>query len=49
MGEIAQNFKAHAVDDTDSILSVAGDKDKFEIACVDTGIGIILNSAKRIA
>ena len=41
MGEIALNFKAHAVSDTESILSVAGTKDDFEIACVDTGIGII--------
>lgn len=41
MGEIALNFKAHAVEDTTSILSVTGTKDEFEIACVDTGVGII--------
>lgn len=41
MGEIAQNFKAHAENDTDSILSVTGDRNRFVIACVDTGVGII--------
>lgn len=49
MGEIASNFKAHADEDTESILSVTGTKDSFEIACVDTGVGIItsLSSAFR--
>lgn len=41
MAEIASNFKAHADEDTESILSVTGTKDSFEIACVDTGVGII--------
>ena len=41
MGEIALNFKAHAEVDTESILSVAGTKVDFEIACVDTGVGIV--------
>lgn len=41
MGEIALNFKAHAEVDTESILSVAGTNIDFEIACVDTGVGIV--------
>lgn len=48
MGEIGLNFKAHAEFDTHSILSVAGTKCNFEIACVDTGIGIITSLSKTL-
>lgn len=47
MGELAQNFKSHASSDTTSILSVTGTKHSFEIACVDTGDGIITTLHKN--
>ena len=41
LGEIASNFAEHAVTDTKSILVAKGNKDYFEIACADTGDGIV--------
>lgn len=41
LGEIASNFVEHAVTDTKSILVAMGNKDYFEIACADTGDGIV--------
>lgn len=41
LGEIASNFRAHAVSDTESIIAAKGTKKSFEIACADTGDGII--------
>lgn len=39
--EIVSNFKEHSQDETDSILVATGDKNKFEVVCADTGIGMI--------
>lgn len=46
LSEILLNFWEHAVDDSNSILVVEGNKNHIEIACADTGNGIIttLNS-----
>lgn len=41
LNEILLNFWEHAVDDTQSILVAKGNKDKIEIACADTGNGIV--------
>lgn len=41
LAEIASNFAEHAVSDTKSILVAIGNKNFFEIACADTGDGII--------
>ena len=41
LGEIASNFVEHAVADTKSILVAMGNKEYFEIACADTGDGIV--------
>ena len=41
--EILLNFWEHAVLDTKSVIIADGNKDKIEIACADTGIGIISN------
>ena len=41
LAEIASNFVEHAVSDTKSILVASGNKNYFEIACADTGDGII--------
>lgn len=43
ISEILLNFWEHAVDDTKSIILADGTKDKIEIACADTGDGIISN------
>ena len=48
LGEIASNFTEHAVEDTKSILVATGNKDYFEIACADTGNGIISTLASSI-
>ena len=45
--ELFSNFCAHAQDETKSIMVAHGDHDSIEIACADTGIGII-NSLKDI-
>lgn len=41
LSEILLNFWEHAVDDTNSILVAEGNKNHIEIACADTGNGII--------
>lgn len=40
IGEIILNFKEHAVDDTESVIAVAGNLSDIQIACADTGLGI---------
>ncbi|OXA70394.1 hypothetical protein B0A67_15880, partial [Flavobacterium aquidurense] len=44
--EILLNFWEHAVQDTQSVILADGNKSKIEIACADTGIGIISNLKK---
>lgn len=39
--ELYSNFRAHAQDETKSIMVAHGDYNTIEIACADTGIGII--------
>ena len=39
--EVLLNFWEHAVDDTKSVIIADGNKSKIEIACADTGNGII--------
>lgn len=46
LGEIASNFRSHAVSDTESIIAAKGTKTNFEIACADTGDGIITTLSK---
>lgn len=41
LGEVMLNFWEHAVNDSQSILVATGNKNKIEIACADTGDGII--------
>lgn len=41
IGEISNNFQEHAVLDTQSIIVAKGNRNHFEIACADTGDGII--------
>ncbi len=41
LSEILLNFWEHAVDDTNSILVAEGNENHIEIACADTGNGII--------
>jgi hypothetical protein len=41
--EILLNFWEHAVQDTKSVIIADGNKSKIEIACADTGKGIITN------
>lgn len=41
MSEVILNFWEHAVEDTKSIFVASGNKNKVEIACADTGDGII--------
>ena len=41
LGEICSNFIAHANDQYDSILVAQGDKNKIEIVCADTGMGVV--------
>lgn len=43
LSEILLNFWEHAVEDTKSIILASGNKAKVEIACADTGKGIISN------
>lgn len=44
--EILLNFWEHAIEDTKSVIIADGNKNKIEIACADTGIGIITNLDK---
>lgn len=41
MSEVILNFWEHAVEDTKSIFVASGNKNRVEIACADTGDGII--------
>lgn len=41
--EILLNFWEHAIQDTKSVILADGNKNKIEIACADTGVGIISN------
>ncbi len=41
LGEIMLNFWEHAVEDSQSILVASGNEHKIEIACADTGNGIV--------
>ena len=41
LSEILLNFWEHAIDDTNSILVAEGNENHIEIACADTGNGII--------
>lgn len=41
LSELSLNFWAHAIGDNHSILMAYGNKNKIEIACADTGAGII--------
>ncbi len=41
MGEISSNFQEHAEIDTRSVIVAKGNKNHFEIACADNGIGIV--------
>jgi hypothetical protein len=43
LSEILLNFWEHAIDDTKTIILADGNRQKIEIACADTGIGIISN------
>ena len=47
LGEVCSNFITHADDQYDSILVAQGDKNKLEIACADTGMGVV-SSLKNI-
>lgn len=40
-GELISNFYAHAKDDMRSIIVGYGNKDSIEIACADSGLGIV--------
>lgn len=46
LSEILLNFWEHAVEDTKSIILANGNKSKVEIACADTGQGIISTLSK---
>lgn len=46
LSEILLNFWEHAIDDTNSILVAEGNQDHIEIACADTGNGIITSLSK---
>ena len=41
ISEILSNFWKHATDDAQSIIMAVGKSDRIEIACVDTGNGIV--------
>jgi len=46
LSEILLNFWEHAVDDTKSIIVASGNKNSIEIACADTGEGVISSLKK---
>lgn len=48
LSEIFLNFWAHAIDDKKSILIAKGNKNIIEIACADTGNGIISTLGKTL-
>lgn len=41
MSEVGSNFMGHAEEATNSVMVARGNKDFFELACADTGIGVI--------
>lgn len=41
LGEISSNFQEHAETDTRSVILATGDKQHFEVACADNGVGIL--------
>lgn len=43
LGELSSNFIAHAKNDTKSVLAARGNREYVELACADTGVGIISN------
>lgn len=45
--EIASNFHEHSKDEQDSILVARGNKKEIEIACADTGIGVVTSLMKN--
>lgn len=47
LSEILLNFWEHAVEDTKSIILASGNKSKVEIACADTGKGIVSTLASQ--
>ena len=44
--EIASNFHEHSKDEQDSILVARGNKNEIEIACADTGVGVVTSLMK---
>lgn len=44
--EIASNFHEHSKDEQDSILVARGNKEEIEIACADSGVGIVTSLMK---
>lgn len=48
MSEVILNFWEHAVKDTKSIFVASGNRNKVEIACADTGDGIISTLSKSL-
>lgn len=47
ISEISTNFQRHAEIDTDSLIFAKGDRDHFEIVCVDNGIGIVKSLSSK--
>ena len=43
ISEVISNFAAHADNETQSVLVASGDRNHFELACADNGIGIVSN------
>ena len=41
ISEVGSNFMEHAEETTNSVMVASGNKDYFELACADTGIGTI--------
>lgn len=49
LSEVVLNFWEHAIDDTKSIIVASGNKENIEIACADTGDGIISTLGKEFS
>lgn len=49
IGEVLLNFWEHAVNDTKSIIVASGNESKVEIACADTGNGVISTLSPTLA
>ena len=41
ISEVGSNFLEHAEDSTNSVLVARGNNDYFELACADTGVGVL--------